>query len=164
MKIALITRSARARVCTGTGARAAFTLIEVLVGVCVVGVLFISLYGGFTFGFATIELNSEELRATQILQEKMEIVRLFNWNEVTNSGFIPASFTETFASTNNGSTNTGLSYNGTVTLTNAPVSETYSNDLRMITIQLNWTSANNVAHARSMTTFISRYGLQNYIY
>lgn len=146
------------------GAESAFTLIEAMVGIWVIGLVIGSIYACFSLGFTTLELNSEELRATQILQEKMEIVRLFNWNQVTNSGFIPSSFSESFYSTNSGSTNTGLIYNGTVTLANAPVSETYAGDLRMITIQLNWTSANNVAHERDMTTFISRYGMQNYIY
>ena len=50
-----------------------------------------------------------------------------------------------------------------VTVTNAPITESYSNDLRMIQIQLTWKSG-GVLHKRQATTFVSQYGLQRYVY
>jgi hypothetical protein len=60
-------------------------------------------------------------------------------------------------------TNTGLLYYGTLNVSNAPITESYSNDMRLVTATVKWTSA-KVVRQRSMTTLIARYGLQNYIY
>src|SRR5258708_40044252 len=73
----------------------AFTLMEVMMAVIVVSVVFFTVYAGFTFGFVVVQVNRENVRATQILQEKMEMVRLYSWDQVTNH-WIPTSFTEYF--------------------------------------------------------------------
>jgi len=139
----------------------AFTLMEVMMAVLVVGVVFFTVYAGFTFGFAVVEVNRENVRSTQILQEKMEMVRLYSWDQVTNN-WIPTSFTD-YLDPTGGATNGGLTFTGTVTVGSAPISESYASDLRMITVQLNWTSG-GATRNRSMTTYVSHYGLQNYIY
>ncbi len=73
-----------------TSFEAAFTLIEVMMGVALMGLLSASLYAGLSYGFAEISLSREEERATQILEERMEVVRLLNWDQVVNlPGFIP---------------------------------------------------------------------------
>jgi type II secretory pathway pseudopilin PulG len=143
----------------------AFTLVEVLMGVGVLGVMMVSLYGGLYFGFAQVKISREDERATQILQEKMEVVRLLNWNQVANlPGYVPATFTASYAVGNPTNAPAGsLTYSGTVLVTNAPLSETYSNDLRMIQVQVRWQSG-GINHQRQMTTFVSHYGLQNYVY
>ena len=143
----------------------AFTLIEVMVSVGVIGVLLVSLYAGLTFGFAQIQVGREEERATQILSEKMEIVRLLSWDQVVNlPGYVPTNFTASYSVVNPTNAPDGsLVYTGTVSVTNAPVSENYSNDLKMVQIALSWQSR-GLTHQRKMTTFISRYGLQNYVY
>jgi prepilin-type N-terminal cleavage/methylation domain-containing protein len=142
-----------------------FTLIEVIMGVALMGLLTASLYAGLSYGFAEINLSREEARATQILEERMEVVRLLNWSQVVNqSGFIPRSFTACYYSGDPTKAPTGsLLYYGTVLVTNAPVSESYTNELRMIQIRLAWHSGNRT-HTRQMTTFVSQYGLQRYVY
>ncbi|MDB6065921.1 MAG: hypothetical protein JWR26_2129 [Pedosphaera sp.] len=140
----------------------AFTLAEVCVAVAMIGVMMIALFSGFRQSFKLVGANRENLRATQILQEKMELIRLYNWDQVTNTGYIPQHFSATFDPTV--ATNIeGAVYTGSVTLTNAPMTETYSTNMRIVILNLSWTSS-GVVHSRSMTTFISRYGLQNYIY
>ncbi len=139
----------------------AFTLMEVMMAVIVVSVVFFTVYAGFTFGFVVVQVNRENVRATQILQEKMEMVRLYSWDQATNH-WIPTSFTEYFDPTG-GATNGGLTFTGAVTVANAPITESYASDIRMVTVQVNWTSG-GAARNRSMTTYISHYGLQNYIY
>ena len=128
----------------------------------VLGIMFVSLYSGFSAGFAVIKLARENLRATQILQEKMETIRLYRWDQINTPGFIPTNFVESYyvESTNDAS---GLRYNGVVTIGPAPVTESYSNDLRQVTIRVSWRSA-GVDRNREMTTFVTRAGLQNYIY
>src|SRR5687768_18127569 len=93
----------------------AYSLVEVLVAVVVLGVMFVSLYSGFSAGFAIIELARENLRATQILQEKMETIRLYTWDQINTAGFIPTNFVENFYAV--GATNaSGLVYTGRVTI------------------------------------------------
>jgi len=141
--------------------RRAFTLVEVMVTVAIVGVSFLSLYSGIGMGFAVVNLARENLRATQVLQEKMETFRLYNWDQINSSGFIPPTFAEPFYPKS--ATNSGIVYNGTVVVTNAPITESYSNDLRLVILTVNWTSG-NLTRQREMRTYVSRYGLQNYIY
>src|SRR5689334_3971505 len=108
----------------------AFTLIEVMMAAGLVGFIFFTLYAGFTFGFAVVQLNRENVRATQLLQEKMELVRLYTWNEMTNTGYMPTNFTEAFYP--GAGTNTGPVFTGTVTVASAPITETYTSDMRMV--------------------------------
>ena len=76
---------------------------------------------------------------------------------------VPATFTAPFYA-DDPTNNTGsLTYTGMVTVAAAPVTETYSNDLRMITIELTWPSG-NLVRRRQMTTLTSQYGVQKYIY
>ena len=142
--------------------RTAFTLIEVVMAVGLLGIMITSLYAGFAFAFTQIRLTQENVRATQIIEERMEVVRLLNWDQVANTpGYVPTSFSEEFYANN--PTNTGSFFTGTVLVTNAPVAEAYSNSLRMIQIKVTWTSG-NVLRTRQMTTFVSQYGMQNYVY
>jgi len=141
------------------------TLIEVMVAVGVMGIMMVSLYAGFAFGFSEIRFARENVRATQILEERMEVVRLLNWDQVANlPGYVPRTFTAPYYANNpTNAPSDGFIYTGTVLVTNAPVTETYSNDLRMIRIQLSWPSG-NVIRRRQMTTFVSQYGMQKYVY
>ena len=125
----------------------------------------VALYAGFAFAFAEIRLAQENIRATQILEERMEVVRLLNWDQVANlPGYIPTTFTGPFYADNpiNPPSDT-FNYTGTVLVTNAPVTETYASDLRMIQIQVSWPSG-KVIRQRQMTTFISQYGVQKFVY
>ena len=56
------------------------------------GFMVVSLYAGFSSGFAVLRVARENLRATQVLEERMEVVRLIRWNDVVADGFIPATF------------------------------------------------------------------------
>jgi len=153
---------------TGAARRASesgHTLVEVMVAMAVLGFMTVALYAGFSSGFAVVRVSRENLRATQILAEGMEVARLYNWDQVVNQpGYIPATFTAPFYA--NGQTNAGpggFLYTVTVSVTNAPISEAYAKDLRMIQINLTWKSG-NITRNRQMNTFVSQYGMQNYIY
>ena len=142
----------------------AFTLMEVLVAVAIIGVQFVTLYLGMTQGFGIVQVSRENLRATQILQEKMETIRLYTWDQITNAGFIPPTFTAPFFPT--GQTNQGVNFEGTMTIGDVPSplsNASYASDLKLVVVQVNWTSG-NVQRKREMRTLVSHYGLHNYIY
>lgn len=157
-------------------AHAAFSITEVLVAISIVGVLFLSLYGGITSGFAVVNLARENLRANQIVLEKMETIRLYTWDQINSNGFIAPTFTATFypplpvggESTRSNADSTspedrGLIYYGTVAISNAPVSPGYSDHMKLVIVTLTWTNG-SVPRQRQMQTLVSEYGMQNYIY
>jgi len=139
------------------------TFAEVMVAMAVLGFMLVALYAGFSSGFAVLRVARENLRATQILEERMEVMRLIRFDDAL-PGFIPTNFTAAFyINSSNSMIVGGFDYTGKVSITKSPVSESYAADLRMIRIDLTWKSG-NVTRKREMTTFVSRYGLQNYIY
>lgn len=153
----------------------AFSLIEAMVAACIVGVLFVSLYGGITAGFGALSSARENLRATQVMIDKMETLRLYSWTQVSTFGsstsYIPSTFTESFYPTttnysestvSTGATGSGFIYYGTVAITNSGFSQNYSNSVKLVTITVNWT--NGVARSQTMSTYVGQYGIQNYIY
>jgi len=146
----------------------AWTLPEVLIAVAVVAILFISLFAGFGLGFTVIRSTREDLRATQILTQKIEGIRLCTWFQLTNQ--CPSSFQDTY--TTLGSTNgSKLVYYGTITQsTNFNLPSAYRDKVRLITVTVTWNTPKSganqtvVTHKRSMQTQSAYYGLQNYLY
>jgi len=96
----------------------AFTLMEVMLAVVIVGVEFVSLYVAISQGFAVVQSARENLRATQIMQEQVEIIRVLDWDKVTTTPS-PWNFNASFYPS--GGTNPGITYSGTIALTDAPV-------------------------------------------
>jgi len=144
--------------------QAAFSLSESLFGVAIIGIVFISLYSGMATGFTSIRDSQENLRATQILLEKFETLRLYNWEQLNTPGFVPPNFTTTYAPTEGGK---GVTYTGRVIISQPPITDAYAPDLRMVTIILTWQSlgqGTHVNHSRVFTSFVAKYGIQNYIY
>jgi len=140
-----------------------FTLVEIMVAVFLLGLSLAAFYGAFVSGLGVLRVTRENLRATQILEERMEVIRLVKWDDVT-PGFIPTTFTAPYSASNGTNTTPDeLAFQGTVTINNAPISEKYAGDLRMIQVDLTWKSG-NVWRKRQMTTYVSKYGLQNHIY
>ena len=165
---------------------AAFTLVEVLVGIALLGIVVTALYSGMTYGLARTAITREEIRATQVMLEKMEQLRLYRWDQVNynydpddpedptdpfdsvdphdvadelSEFIIPANFMEPFTP---GSTNANdLQFFGTFSITNSPMADaSYSNALRMITVSVTWTNGAKVK-TRTMQTLFAKYGMQN---
>jgi prepilin-type N-terminal cleavage/methylation domain-containing protein len=149
---------------TASRGEKAFTLAEVMVAMCVLGIASLSMYGGFASGFMLVDSTRQELRATQILTQKAEALRLCTWSSLTNC---PISFSETYDPT---SASGGTLYVGTVstnTPTAIPNSAAYRTNMCVATITLYWTNYNGtqrVVHSRASQTMIARYGIQNYIW
>lgn len=137
------------------------SFIEVLVSLAVMGIVFVSLYAGFSSGFGIIQLARENLRATQIMLEKMETIRLYTWTQINSNGFIPTTFTNYYDP--NRMDVRGVEYHGTLRITDAPITADYGTNMRMVTVEVSWVCG-EVPRRREMSTLVSRYGLQNYIY
>jgi len=145
-----------------------FTLIEIVVGMAIFGVVFLSLYSSMSAGFGVVRLSREEVRAIQIMEEKMETIRLYTWTQITTPNFVPTNFTDFFyrspaSSSTNLISGAGITYTGTVSIVSAPISEAYSNDLKQVTVTVNWSSG-KTSRQRDMKTLVSKYGIQNYVY
>jgi type II secretory pathway pseudopilin PulG len=141
-------------------ATAAYTITEVMIAVGFVGVVLATVLSGFSLAFGILQDARENLRAAQIVQEKMETIRLYSWDQINTPGFVPSTFTASANPTNQA---IGTIYNGAIVITNAPIAEGYSTNLRQVTVELTWKSA-KVERRRTLTTFVSRFGLQNYVY
>ena len=140
--------------------QSAFTLIEAVTAVGIVGIVSVTLYAGLAQSFNAIENSRLELRATQILTEKLEAMRLFNWDQVNKSGFVPITFTERYLPSESGS----VLYSGTVTITSAPVPSAYADTMCKVVARITWVNGNGGARQKQMETLISQYGVQNYLY
>jgi hypothetical protein len=131
----------------------------------VLAILLVSLFAGFALGFGLIKSTREDLRATQILTQKIESIRLCTWAQLTNQ--CPLTFTETYSS---GSTS--VIYHGTIipngVNTNLPAG--YRDKVKLVTVNVTWTTSSaggyqsSIVHSRSMQTQSAYYGLQNYLY
>lgn len=155
----------------------------------VVGILIVALYSGVAWGMGNYQRAREAMRATEILTEKLDSVRLFNWEQITNGTSVPTTFSCSFdaekdpnrgnayayaygqTNGNNGQGNaygltnkTKISYFGTLSISNAPSDVTSDGDMRYVTVTVKWTNSVGAVRTRSMTTFVSKNGLQNYIY
>jgi type II secretory pathway pseudopilin PulG len=140
--------------------QAAFGLTESLIGVAIVGLVFTALYTGMTMGFQSVRNARENLRATQILLEKFESLRLYNWEQITTNNYIPTTFTNRYVLN---PTAAGTVYRGTVSIDPVPLTEVYRDDMRLVTVSVEWTTG-NTRRARSFSSYVAKYGLQHYIY
>jgi hypothetical protein len=147
---------------------AGFSMVEATVGLAILATVGGALMTGIGNGFFTMQMARENLRATQIMLEKVETIRLYDWDQITNSGpalgtnsFIPITFTNYYDP--NGRS-LGAQYRGQLRILPATmIDSSYSNDMRMVSVTLNWQTASH-PRTRTFTTFISRDGLQNYVY
>ena len=141
-----------------------------MVASALAALMFMAGMTAFSNTFRIVALDRENARAVQVLLEKTELLRLYNWDQITGNDTntsIPSTFTAPYApGTAVTADNGGFSYWGTVLITNVPITETYKDHMREVIITVTWTSPDSSArlHSRSMTTFVSRYGLHNYLY
>lgn len=141
--------------------RQAYSLVEIMVATAIIGISFVSFYAGITAGVQVIQLARENLRATQILVERMETLRIKTWEQVTNGVDVPSTFTEDFYPKR--FANRGVTYYGTLGVSNVNWSANYADELRLVTISLTWTNG-GVPRVRTMRSYVARNGMQNYVF
>jgi prepilin-type N-terminal cleavage/methylation domain-containing protein len=145
-----------------------YTLVEVLCAIVVASIAASALFVGFDNGFAVLRTTREDLRATQILMQKTEAVRLLTWNQLTN---VTGKFTEYYYQAGTLTTNRGTLFVGNFSTLGVPATipdtVSYKSQLHLITVTLQWTNyvgATAIPHSRSMQTLSALNGLQNYVY
>lgn len=142
----------------------AFTVAEVVVASGIIGISCISLLIALSMGFSTVQATREDLRATQIMVQKMETLRLYNWTELQASNYIKPTFSTYFDPTKSN----GVIYVGQITLTtptNLPAN--YNDQMYAVTVSVCWTNyvrGQEIVHNREMQTYAALYGIQNYVY
>lgn len=147
---------------TAAKCAAAFSLVEVMVAMALMGVSFVSLFAGISSGVQVIHLAREDLRATQIMVEKLETLRLNAWEQVISGTNIPTKFTEMFYP--RGLCSKGITYHGTLTIVSSPYTwANYNSDMRSAILTLTWTNF-GLSQTREMRTLVARHGMQNYIF
>jgi hypothetical protein len=157
MKFQLCQRSAPCR------ADAGFSLIDALFAMAIAGIMFTALYAGLAFGFNIIKMARENTRATQIMLERMETVRLYTWSQFTNAGFISTNkFVVPYYAV--GGTNSSLVYTGQVLIAPSGLTNTYGNDMRKVTVRVEWKSIGKSNRVKTMSTYVANRGLQSYVF
>lgn len=141
------------------------TLVDCVIAVAICALSAVACIGCIIYGFYTMDNVRDNQRATQILLQQTEMLRLYTWSQVTSNGFIPSTFTASYDPTM--STHQGVTFYGTVTESIPPAfnpsfSPSYANNLAQFTFTLRWT--NRLAHVRSVTTYVAQDGMQNYVY
>lgn len=136
----------------------AFSLIEVLFAVAIVGVLVVTLYIAMANSIPMVRSCQENEIVTQILTEKLDTIRLYNWTQITNT-WVPNKFIVGIDPLN---TNSMPYYTGTVSIVEAPIAEPYKSELLQVTVTVDWLS-NQRPQSQSMVTYVAKYGLQTYI-
>jgi Tfp pilus assembly protein PilV len=136
--------------------------MEVIVAVVVLAILSTAFYGGLSAGFASMQSTREDLRATQLLMQSMEGLRLCNWNQLSsfsvNQPYDPLS------------TATGTIFTVSVAPEAAvavPDTASYKPNMVQVTVTVSWTNTSygrRIVEQRQMQTEVARYGLENYIW
>jgi hypothetical protein len=129
--------------------------------------MFISLYAGFTTGFGILRSARENIRATEILNEQTERIRLLNWSQVLDSAnYLPSTFVQPFDPGADPANPTGLVFHGKIDVgTPSTWPAAYQDRGQLITITLTWTNSNgseSLVHKRQVQTCVARYGMQSY--
>src|SRR6185436_4189631 len=118
---------------------AGFSIVEAMIGMGIMGTVAGALMSGFTTGFFTMRMARENLRATQIMLEKMETIRLYSWNQIRTPGFIPVAFTN-FYDPQAPAGQKGVAYRGTMTISDCMIGSTYRTDMKKVTVKVDWTT------------------------
>ncbi len=145
---------------------AAFNLIEAAVAMAIIGIAIIALYSALLTGVEVVQRSREDLRATQVMVELMDTLRLYSWDQITDPTFTPKKFDveyDPIAATNGGSG--GFIYECVMKVQGGPGGTTYNGDMKTVTLDIGWqTGTGKNGRSRTFVTYVTRNGLQSYIY
>jgi len=141
-----------------------FTLMETVVAMLSAGVMLPGLFTGLAYAFSSVQAARDELRATQIVVQRMEAIRLAPYKSLQDPVAYPATSTEYYSPSLKASGQGGTTYTVNYTWTNAPTTlpPSYRTNMMLVTINASWKSG-NVQRTRSMQSYVARYGIQRYV-
>lgn len=138
----------------------AFSLTELVIAMALLATVLGALLTSFTAGFFSLKMARENLRATQVMLEKMETIRFYSWSQLTQPGFIPPTFTAFYDPKD---TNSGVVYSGMLAWSAVPLTVPYANQMTQLTVRVDWQTG-DLNRSRTFTTYIARHGLQKYVF
>jgi hypothetical protein len=145
----------------------AFFLLEATIGMSLLGLIFMAMYTGLVSTTFSVQLSRENLRATQIMAEKLDTIRLYGWKKIVedpyylSAPFNPPVYSDDPSMPGNDATT--RVFRGEILVEPAPITEPYAADLRMITVKLTWVTG-KMQRKRTMSTLVSKQGLYRYVY
>jgi hypothetical protein len=121
-----------------------------------------TLFTGLANAFSTVQATRENLRATQILVQRMEAVRLASYKTLQDPGAYPTNSTEYYCPSQTSGKGTAytLQYNWAPGPSSLPPS--YRTNMLLVTVTASWKTG-NLQHTRSMQSYVARYGIQRYV-
>jgi hypothetical protein len=122
-----------------------------------------ALFTGLAFGFSSVKAMRENLRATQIMVQRLEAVRVAPYNALQDAATYPTTSTEYYspsAQVGGKGTPYTITYNWTPGPASLPPS--YRTNVLLVTVTASWKSG-NVQRTRSMQSYVARYGIQRYV-
>jgi prepilin-type N-terminal cleavage/methylation domain-containing protein len=148
-----------------TAGEQAYTLVEVMVAVFILAIVSMAFYAGLASGFGVTQFSREQVRATQIMMQQLEAVRLCTWSQLGNYNF-----RQVYDPMSTNSQTAGVAYTGNVVIspaTSIPNTASYAPNVCLVTVNLYWTNGigtKAIPHSRQMQTQVARYGLQAYVW
>jgi len=131
----------------------------------VLATIMVAVFAGLTGGYAVMSTFRQDLRATQILTQKAEAVRLCTWSQLNS---LPQTFTDYYYTLGTTNTPANTVYSGTISLTQPnSLPAAYRSQVKLVTVSLVWTNnfgGKPVPHNRQVQTLVAYYGMVNYIY
>jgi prepilin-type N-terminal cleavage/methylation domain-containing protein len=142
-----------------------FSLVETVVAMALLGLVCMALFSGLCNSTFSVHLSRDNLRATQIMAEKLDTIRLYSWKQLTNHTYIREDFDTPLHPPDPSSPPQADApvYKGAIYIETPPISEFYGKDMRLVTVELKWKTG-ELERTRSMSTLVSRYGMHKYVY
>jgi type II secretory pathway pseudopilin PulG len=146
--------------------RAGFTILEVGMASFVLAMAIATAVTVLQDGLRAVDTARNMTLAGQIMQSEMEILRLQNWTQISA---LPATATvdptTTITSGNSSSLDSTLSsIAGRFTCTRTVADITGRANIKLITLQVQWSGVDGRAHSVSYQTQYAKDGLSDYFY
>ena len=129
-----------------------FTLVETMVAIFVSAIFLSAHYLAFAAGFSIVTVTREDLRASQIMLQRMETIRLCGYGDLTNAVKYPPSVTQYYDEKGQTNGNGGAAYTVTHVAASALNSTnvnylppSYRSNMTEVTVGVSWTSGTKPA-------------------
>lgn len=143
-----------------------FTLVETMVATMVAAIMLSAHFLAFASGFAMVTVTREDLRASQIMLQRMEAIRITGFDQIATK--FPTNATEYYDEKHKATGGGGAAY--TVSYSTKPgyqlvdttMPTSYRTNLMEVTVGVSWKSGTKT-RSRSMRTYVNRYGVESYV-
>ena len=135
------------------GGSTAFTLVEVLIGMAIFGLIFASVATVLNRGFVIIGNARDNANINQLLQSEIENLRSLSWNDIEN---LPGQHQITPQA------GFGTSINDRYNIER--IINQRKPDQKEIIVSITWVDVKGVNHSRKFVTYYTRGGINDYMY